>query len=46
MVTSVKNTNQKTMCLSWPMFLIKMNIFLVIVKILVKLNFLKNHDLL
>jgi hypothetical protein len=34
------------MCLSSPMLLVKMNILLVDVNTLIKLNLLKNHDFL
>jgi hypothetical protein len=39
-------TNLKAMCLSCPMPLIKVNIFLINMNILVKLNLLKNCDFL
>ncbi len=41
-----KKIQPKTMCLSSPMFLVKANILLVNANTLIKLNLLKNHDLL
>jgi hypothetical protein len=41
-----KTPTKRTMSLSWHMFLIKMNILLVNVDILIKLNLSKNHDFL
>jgi hypothetical protein len=43
MVTLIKKTNQKTMCFSCFIPLVKVNILLVNVNILVKLNILKSH---
>jgi len=45
MVILVRKPTKKTMCLSWPMLLVKADILLVNTSILVKLNFLKSHDL-
>jgi hypothetical protein len=41
-----KKPTKRTMCFSCPMFLVKVNILLVSVDTLVKLNLLKNHDFL
>jgi hypothetical protein len=46
MVTLVKKPTKNTMCFSFLMFLVKVNILLVNVNTLVKLNLLKNHDML
>jgi hypothetical protein len=43
---SKKKTTKRIMCLSCPMPLVKVNIILVNVDTLVKLNLLKNHDFL
>jgi len=40
-----KKPTKRTMCISCPMFLIKIYILLVNANILVKLNLLKTHDL-
>jgi hypothetical protein len=44
MIISVKKIDQKNHLFSCPMPLLKVNILLVNVDILVKLNFLKNYD--